>query len=67
MRQPGWQTYSELTATYDRAIQFNTTLNDDKAGVQAKGLRSLLAGTICLAVIPATVLIVIVLGILPGR
>lgn len=59
MRQPGARTYAELAATYAEAVEVNTALNNAKAALQTKGLRCLLAGTIGLALIPATIVVAI--------
>jgi hypothetical protein len=64
MRQPGWQTLSELASTYEAAVRENTRHNDRKARFQTVGVWLLLVGTIFLAVIPATVLTTIVLKLI---
>lgn len=64
MRQPGWQTYSELASTYEAAVRENTRHNDRKANFQTVGVWLFLVGTIFLAAIPATVLTTIVLKLM---
>lgn len=52
MKRPAWFNYARLASTYQEALRVNTSFNDRKADLQARGVVLLFVGILFLVLVP---------------